>query len=175
MDKKIIAISGTHGTGKTFLAYNLCVFLKKHGKNVVVLNELARESPFPINRECNDLTQIWLITKQITKELELYNRYEYIIVDRSVLDAYCYGLINNDSDWIYKHLYNYIINHINKFYKKLYILDPTSFNYNIEDGVRDTDDEFRINVHNTMVGVLNEANIPYINVFNDITIYNDFN
>ena len=44
-----IALIGTHGVGKTTLAYEICSLLKRSGKNVELVTEMARRSPFPVN------------------------------------------------------------------------------------------------------------------------------
>lgn len=46
-----IAIVGTHGIGKTTLAYQIACEAKKKGKNATVINEIARRCPFPLNDE----------------------------------------------------------------------------------------------------------------------------
>ena len=177
--KKIVAISGTHGTGKSCLAYTLCAYLKKMGKNVVVLDELAREAPFEINQEADDKTQIWLSCSQVVKELELMERYELVITDRSVLDSYCYGtaLANklNQPNWIYQNLYAYLVEHIHKYYLQLYVLDPISFNFLIDDGVRDTDETFRAEVHEEIVRAMEEGSLRYKLARTEADIYSDFN
>jgi deoxyadenosine/deoxycytidine kinase len=177
--KKIVAISGTHGTGKSCLAYTLCAYLKKIGKNVVVLDELAREAPFPISQDADDRTQIWIACSQIAKELELMERYELVITDRSVIDPYCYGNTlaesNNTDGWIYSNLYEYLVEHIKKYYQRLYVLDPISFNFNIEDGVRDTDENFRDRVHDNIMELLNTANVDFKLARTEADIYTDFN
>ena len=174
--KKIIAISGTYGCGKSSLAYSLCSFLKKQGKNVVVLNELARECPFDINQEAGDQTQVWLSCKQVTKELEyLYGHgYEYVIADRSVLDSYCYGLSLNSTNHIFNELQNYLAAHIKKYYYKLYLLEPRAFNFNIEDGVRDTDENFRLTVHENLQKTFDEVGIEYKLIFDDVSVFLEF-
>ncbi len=175
-EKKIIAVSGTHGTSKSTIAYSLASFLKKQGKNVIVLNELARECPLPINQEAGDWTQVWVICSQITKEIEMVNNYEYIITDRSVLDAYCYGKVLGSSTlgWTCDYLLPFLVAHIKNHYKKLYLLDPPSFNFNIEDGVRDTNDKFRLDVHNELTNVLDTTGLVYTLVRNDVDIFSDF-
>jgi len=174
-DKKIIAISGTHGTGKSTTAYSLCSILKKKGKNVVVLDELARESPFTINKEAKDTTHVWLAAKQITKELEYSNIYEYIITDRSVLDAFAYGsVLDTKDEWSFKYLENYLVAHIKHYYKHLYILEPNAFNFNVVDGVRDNDAQFRKDVHDKLIDIYDRNNIKYTLVFNSIDIFIDF-
>ncbi len=174
MSKKIIAISATHGCGKTTIVYSLAAHLKKLGRNVVVLNELARECPFEINQEGEDRTQIWLISKHITRELELMDRYDYIITDRSLFDAYAYASYLTNGTWIFEHLYEYIKQHIFKYYKKIYLLDPNKFNYNIEDGVRDNDVVFRQDVHDILSSILLHSGAPYKQVYTEEDIYVDF-
>lgn len=172
--KKIIAISGTHGTGKTSQVYSLAAHLKKQGKNVVVLNELARECPFSINQDGEDRTQVWLIVEQIKRELELMDRYDFVITDRSLLDAYAYASFLADKTWIFKDFYKYIISHINTYYYKLYLLDPIKFNYNIFDGVRDNDDSFRTAIHLKLSELIATSLKNYTYVLDEHDIYTDF-
>ncbi len=173
MDKKIIAVSATHGCGKTTIVYSIATFLKKLGKNVAIINELARESPFPINREADDRTQAWISTKQVTKEIEKMDRYDYIIVDRSVLDSVCYGRVVGKPDWISLLQANYLSEHIKKYYKAIYLLDPNFFSWNVVDGVRDTDDTFRSSVNDAMLEIFEEYKIPYKLIRSSDEIYTD--
>lgn len=174
MNKKVIAISATHGCGKTTLVYSLAARLKKQGKNVVVLNELARECPFAINQEGEDRTQIWLLAKQITRELELMDRYDYVIVDRSMFDAFAYAGFLTDGSWQFDKLYFYIVAHIKKYYKATYLLNPDTFNFNVEDGVRDTDNHFRNTIHENLLMLFNTSKLDYKLAKNEEDIYRDF-
>jgi len=85
-----IAFLGTHGTGKTTLAHELVMNLKKKGVDAGFMSEVARNCPFPINEETTKKSQIWIILNQIIKELEEEGHYEILVSDRSVLDGYCY-------------------------------------------------------------------------------------
>ena len=60
-----IAFSGTQGTGKSFSAYQKVAELKLHNptKSVVIVNELATDSPFPINNEATRDSQLWIFTR----------------------------------------------------------------------------------------------------------------
>ena len=175
MTKKIIAISGTQGTGKSYTAYKLCTYLRKLGNNVVVLDELARECPFPINENATDETQIWIAGEQLVTELEKIEKYDYVIADRSVLDSFCYGLYlgGTNDDWIFKYLREYLVAHIKKYYYKIYLLDPIAFNFNIEDGVRSTNEEFRNSIHEKLLSVYQEANIDFTLVLDDFEIFSE--
>jgi thymidylate kinase len=88
-----LALIGTHGVGKTTLAYEVCSLLKKSHHNVELVAEVARQSPFPVNAETTLEGQLWILHSQIAAELEAAPRAPVVITDRAVLDNYCY-LVN---------------------------------------------------------------------------------
>ena len=88
-----LALIGTHGVGKTTLAYELCSLLKKSHHNVELVTEVARQSPFPVNAATTLEGQLWILHAQIAAELDAARRAPQVIADRSVLDNYCY-LVN---------------------------------------------------------------------------------
>jgi nicotinamide riboside kinase len=88
-----LALIGTHGVGKTTLAYELCSLLKKSHYNVELVTEVARQSPFPVNAATTLEGQLWILHAQIAAELAAARRAPHVITDRAVLDNYCY-LVN---------------------------------------------------------------------------------
>lgn len=88
-----LALIGTHGVGKTTLAYEICSLLKKADHNVELVTEVARRSPFPVNEATTLEGQLWILHAQIAAELDAAARSPHVICDRSVLDNYCY-LVN---------------------------------------------------------------------------------
>lgn len=88
-----LALIGTHGVGKTTLAYEICSLLKKAGENVELVAEVARRSPFPVNAATTLEGQLWILHAQITAELDASRGGSHVVCDRSVLDNYCY-LVN---------------------------------------------------------------------------------
>jgi nicotinamide riboside kinase len=88
-----LALIGTHGVGKTTLAYELCSLLKKSHHNVELVTEVARHSPFPVNAATTIEGQLWILHAQIAAELAAGRRAPHVITDRAVLDNYCY-LVN---------------------------------------------------------------------------------
>ena len=159
MKTKYFAFSGTHGTGKSTQAYTLASHLKLRGKTVILLDELARECPFTINKEASIDTQLWILCAQVKRELELKGKYEYVICDRSVIDtlAYTYavGLHIDVGCWVDYTSYNY---------HEVFFIDHKAFNFQIADGVRDLDPEFRENVSEYILDLYEEYNIPYHNI-----------
>src|SRR5271169_39276 len=88
-----LALIGTHGVGKTTLAYEICSLLKKAHYNVELVTEVARQSPFPVNAATTIEGQLWILHAQIAAELDAQRRAPHVITDRAVLDNYCY-LVN---------------------------------------------------------------------------------
>jgi len=88
-----LALIGTHGVGKTTLAYEICSLLKKADYNVELVTEVARRSTFPVNEATTLESQLWILHAQIAAELDAASRAPNVICDRSVLDNYCY-LVN---------------------------------------------------------------------------------
>jgi nicotinamide riboside kinase len=88
-----LALIGTHGVGKTTLAYEICSLLKKSGYNVDLVTEVARQSPFPVNAATTIEGQLWILHAQIAAELAAARRAPHVICDRAALDNYCY-LVN---------------------------------------------------------------------------------
>ena len=172
MIKKIIGLSATHGVGKTTYSYELCTVLKKKGISAVVLDERARECPFPINQDAVGESQAWIITSHIRKELELIQKYDMVVSDRSVIDAYIYGVVLN-LDGCFNYLGKYCIEHIKQYYKKLYVLDPEYFNHCVDDGVRDMDPLFRMAVHKALIDVYTQEKVPFSLVTDTNFIEND--
>lgn len=85
-----IALIGTHGVGKTTLAFDICALLKKAGHNVELVTEVARRSPFPVNEATTLEGQLWILHAQIAAELVAAYRAPHVICDRAVIDNYCY-------------------------------------------------------------------------------------
>jgi AAA domain len=87
-----VALVGTHGVGKTTIAYELGGVIKRKGKTVELLTEIARECPLPLNERGSREAYQWIIARQIQLEIEKSPRADYLVCDRSVLDNFAYYL-----------------------------------------------------------------------------------
>jgi nicotinamide riboside kinase len=85
-----IAIIGTHSTGKTTIVKHLAKAITDRGQKVVLLPELARLCPMPINEQTSVEAQIWIQKNQKQKEDEIYDTDGILLCDRSTLDNYAY-------------------------------------------------------------------------------------
>lgn len=136
-----IAYTGAHGTGKTSSVYRRAAKEKlKSSKNIVVLTEIARQCPFPINEESTIDSQLWMFSTQLKKELDLSLCYDYIICDRSLVDYCAYAY------FVDKKLYTGMFHICNTFvhtYDKIYFNSVKYNQYLIDDGIRSIDFDFQ--------------------------------
>ena len=150
------AFIGTHGVGKTTLAYGLAMRLKQQGANVGFLEEVARRCPFPINEETSVEAQSWILMETIRREIELCHIYPELVCDRSVIDNYCYiefrfGRIGP--------LYD-LVRYWAATYDLLYKVGIREEMLQV-DGTRSTDLAFQRGIDDTLDALLQEAAIAY--------------
>ena len=122
---KRIAIFGTHGSAKTTLVYKLAAYFKMINKNVTVIHETARQSPFPINLDVVYQTTIFVVTSQVKKELQAEAEgFEIAISDRTPSDAFIYlNHLNRDNEYT-RSLEIFCLEWLKK-YDVLVYLEPT--------------------------------------------------
>lgn len=139
-----IALVGTHGIGKTTIAYELGGAIKRRGKTVELLTEIARECPFALNNQASREAHQWIIARQMQLEIEKSMRADVLICDRSVLDNFAYyarlygttgpqpeALINYCRVWM--STYDLLV--------RLPIIEPLA-----DDGFRSTDEKFQLEI-----------------------------
>jgi uncharacterized protein YegL len=150
-----LALIGTHGVGKTTLAYEICSLLKKADHNVELVTEVARRSPFPVNEATTLEGQLWILHAQIAAELDAASRAPHVVCDRSALDNYCY-LVNKFGrqpqleNWLEWWMETYSV---------LIAVPPLSGNIPA-DGFRSENLEFQQRIHELLGELLVELPFP---------------
>ena len=141
---KRVAIFGTHGAAKTTLVYKLATYYKMNDKNVTVIHETARQSPFPINTDTVYQTTLFVVASQLQKELQAEAQgFEIAISDRALSDAFIY--INNlkRNNTLTKTLENFCFEWLKQYHALIY-LEPTEGFAITADGVRASDSKYQI-------------------------------
>lgn len=146
-----LALVGTHGVGKTTLAYDICSRVKKAGQHVELVAEVARESPFPVNAATTLEGQLWILHAQIAAELDAARRAPHVVCDRSVLDNYCY-LVNKFGRQ--RHLESWLAWWMGT-YSLLVGVPPTEASIQ-PDGFRSADRSFQQAIHEWLLRLLAE-------------------
>jgi hypothetical protein len=156
-----LALIGTHGVGKTTLAYEICSLLKKADYNVELVTEVARRSPLPVNEATTLEGQLWILHAQIAAEIEATARAPHVICDRSALDNYCY-LVNKFGrqpqleQWLAWWMDTY----------SLLVGVPPMADAIPADGFRSENVEFQHRIHLVLGGILQEA--PFASLKNRV-------
>jgi nicotinamide riboside kinase len=139
---KLIAITGTHGTGKTTLSFQLAAEYKKLGANVKIIQEVARSCPFPLNADMTRDTALWIYHEHSKKELEACRDHDVVICDRTSFDSFVYAEVLGITLEYWERKSARI--HLDK-YDELYFVRPDD-KLPKDDGIRSMDLDFQNNV-----------------------------
>ncbi len=141
---KRIAVFGTHGAAKTTLVYKLATFYKMSDKNVVVIHETARQSPFPINMDTIYQTTLFVVATQLQKELQAEAQgFEIAISDRALSDAFIYINYLKRANALTKSLEEFCFEWLKQYHVLVY-LEPTKGYAITQDGIRASDEKYQL-------------------------------
>jgi predicted ATPase len=96
-DCAVIAMEGTHASGKTTLVHALTAAYRQRGVHVACTDEVARTSPFIEeivihNRGTFDLaTEVDLFAAQLTSQLRASRHHALLICDKTVVNVLAYA------------------------------------------------------------------------------------
>jgi len=153
-----IAFIGTHGVGKTTLCYHLAGILKKKLNSVDIVKEVARSCPLPINRDTTLAAQSWILHTQIAMEIASQHQHEAVICDRSVLDNYAYLVHAGGVHPVLDQLVSYWMTTYDYLFKV-----PVGLVLQ-QDGVRDTEAEFQLEIDRLVDQMLQERGLRHYNL-----------
>ena len=87
-----IAFIGSHSVRKSNAVHAFASAIGRAGHSVEVGREVVRFNPLGINEGATAEAQLWVLMAQVQQELELRNRAEVLVTDRSVVDNFAYYL-----------------------------------------------------------------------------------
>jgi nicotinamide riboside kinase len=87
-----IAFIGSHSVRKTNAVHAFASTIGRAGRSVEVGREVVRFNPLGLNEGATPEAQLWVLMAQVKQELELRNRAEVLVTDRSVVDNFAYFL-----------------------------------------------------------------------------------
>ena len=175
---KKIGIIGTHGTRKSTLVHLLTGKLKEQGINTGYLSEVASSCPLPINQKSTLKAQFWIMLTQIKREIELENRpYDYLVLDRCVLDNYVYmrrahdllGKSSTDEDDNLMQLGTNLMERWVPTYSHLFKVDIPKGSL-VDDGIRDVSSDFQQDIElrmDALFDTLGISNLHHISGSNE--------
>jgi len=134
-----IAFIGSHGIRKTTAALAFASVIQRAGRSVEFAREVVRDNPLGINEGATSEAQLWVLTSQIRRELELSRKAECLVTDRGVMDNFAYYLRASGGEDRFD--IEPLIRQWSRTYDLVVRLTP-----DVEiraDGVRSTNDRFR--------------------------------
>jgi nicotinamide riboside kinase len=87
-----IAFIGSHSVRKSNAVHAFASTIGRTGVSVEVGREVIRFNPLGMNEAATPEAQLWVLMAQVQQELELRNRAEVLVTDRSVVDNFAYYL-----------------------------------------------------------------------------------
>jgi predicted ATPase len=96
-DCVVLAIEGTHASGKTTLTHALTAYYREHGVHVTMVEEPARHSPFieeivVHGRGTFDLeTELDLFAAQLSAQLRAARQHSMIVCDKTIANVLAYA------------------------------------------------------------------------------------
>jgi nicotinamide riboside kinase len=134
-----IAFIGSHGIRKTTAALAFASAIQRAGRSVEFAREVVRDNPLGINEGATSEAQLWVLTSQVRRELELSRKAECLVTDRGVMDNFAYYLRASGGEDPFE--VEPLVRQWSRTYDLVVRLTP-----DVEiraDGVRSTSDRFR--------------------------------
>lgn len=161
-----VAITGSHGVGKSTLINDLLNYLNqeaREGGGFKLLPEAPRQAfelGFPINENNTPETQFWIFAKQLEMELIAQDNY---IADKCFIDllAYAMYIFREKQDFIN------ILKDISRRAARKYdlVIYLPSGEFPIEDdGVRSIDPKFQEGIDKLILEILNDFGVSYTKI-----------
>jgi nicotinamide riboside kinase len=87
-----IAFIGSHSVRKSNAVHAFASTIGRAGRSVEVGREVIRDNPLGLNEGATPEAQLWVLMAQVQQELELAQRADVLVTDRSVVDNFAYYL-----------------------------------------------------------------------------------
>jgi thymidylate kinase len=181
---KKIAYVGAHSSAKTTTVNRLSQFLKDEGIPFVVVTEVPRDCPFPINKESGYKAQQWMVMEHVRRELDAREKanlieqeilkdwsvpvqgwpHAYIICDRSLWDYVAYSRSLNEKGMMTDAELKAITDTVRGMvevmpYYRIYFCEMKP---PYDDGIRDTDPEWQREIYDHFKRVIKDYSLKVI-------------
>ena len=164
---KKILITGAFSTGKTSLIRLVDDKLKLLSRKTLIINEVARECPFDLNKNQDLISSSWMVMRQLQNELEIdINTYDFAIFDRGLPDiiSHVEYIAYDDKDRIFTNQLRLLAKaSCNRYDYVFFSRISDKFKIN-DDGVRIVDYDFQRELEKLHLDCLEQLGIPYINL-----------
>ena len=83
-----VIVTGAYSTGKSNLVDALAASMRQDGLSIIQIPDASRTCPLPLNQAQTEATSLWLITTQVSREIEASSGPQSVMLcDRGVPDV----------------------------------------------------------------------------------------
>lgn len=140
-----VLVTGAYSTGKSTLVESLASNFRERC-SVAVVPDIARQCPFKLNRAQDEKGTLWLLTRQISNELEFsINCPDVLLCDRGIPDilAHLEEARTRGAAGVYPGLLKPFLIEWCRTYKLVFVSKIDSRLPTVRDAIRIPDQEFR--------------------------------
>lgn len=166
MSGRIVAFSGTHGTGKTTAVYTRAALLKRSypRAEVGIICEVARRCPLPIvsrgRAEVDADAQRWIFAAQVAEEIAAAARHDLVVADRTVVDCIAYTRAGG-LDGLARAMMAMAARHV-RIYREIHFRRAEAYPCCADDGLRNMDEDFRARVEREMIEIYHAMGVELL-------------
>ena len=162
----VVAISGSHGSGKSTLCHEVVAELKKRGHRAGMVTESARSSHYLIAGCKSPEMHMEVLCQHVLNEVRAARMYSPVVCDRSVFDCLAYARLRFPLE--FERRDNFFLNTIENFAHdywqnySLVLVTAGSFGNPEHDAIRATE---RVQVEEfdrELRRLLNKFSVPYV-------------
>ena len=143
-----IAFIGSHGIRKSTACLTFAACEARGGVSVELAREVVRDNPLGFNERATAQAQLWVLMSQVRQELELAAKADVLVTDRAVMDNFAY-FIRAAHDRNPFGLRPFVERWATTYDLVVRLTPDVALN---ADGVRSTDEAFRVEIE----GILDE-------------------
>lgn len=162
--RRIVAVTGAHGTGKTTYVMELAARLKREGAcgEVGIIQETARRCPYRIigrnSNRSSEMAQCWIFSAQMQAEQEALRHYPLVLSDRSIVDSIAYSAAQGHHELAFG-MVQVARRYAPATYREIVFRSIADHDFLADDGVRNQDRAFRVEIERTLLDLYAELGI----------------
>jgi hypothetical protein len=163
---KIIAYTGSHGTGKSSSAIALTDEIRnsRPRAKVGIIIDIEKSCPFGFldnsTKIITEESQRWIFLSHMQKELDLAAKREIVVSDRTSLDAVAYTWVGGFRDLAF-HMLGMVGGHM-KIYQEVRFKRIAFNNHLVDDGTMSTDRNVQLEVERVLLDMYRRLGVGVV-------------
>jgi nicotinamide riboside kinase len=151
-----IAFIGSHGIRKSTACFSFAACVQRGRISAEVAREVVRDNPLGFNEGATAQAQLWVLMTQVRQELEMSRKCDVLVTDRGVMDNFAY-FIRAAGEQNPFGLRPFVARWSETYDLVVRLTPDLALN---PDGVRSTDETFRLDIETILDQIIPELILP---------------